>query len=181
MNLSNLTALAAKHTDVRNVEFRERETGLIVHGTEGDLLYSVDLVYIGQAKAAVITKAAVRRKVTNASKAQKEDVSDSVIATVALCKEVVRGWGLTVAACRKLRAPLDYSKMTNPDELVPFNPANLAFMAEQSDFGVLTLQCLGDFEFWHPEQAAQLGNSGTGPGGSTPGSMAAAAPASPVT
>ena len=176
-SIGNLAALAAKQTaEAKKIVFSDSDAGHLSHDGDGEPVLTVDLVYIGQARAAELAAAATRRRISSVKKRTNEFVHDATAGTRAVCAEAVKGWDISVAACRRLRAPLDYTK-TKPEDKISFNAENLAFMVEKSDFGILILNCLNDFNYHHPEEAAQLGNSGSGPTGSTSASTAPAAPA----
>lgn len=164
---------ATKKAITRTVQFRHKGDeidpgeGPVTHDGDGDLVWEAELEYIDAQQIADITEAAAKRRMLSVKKKDRGMVTDWRGALEAICKRSIKSWKLTLRGCHTLEmVGFDYAK-ADLDAVVDFSPENLADMIKSSMMGGQVYACLNDFNFWFPEERAQLGNSVSGPPGST--------------
>lgn len=176
MNLKSTVTTGAPGR--RPVEFILGALGQILRRPDGDAksptLFELTLQYIPRKELRRITEESTYRRIGNAAKGTKEEVTDEEMAGVELCQKAIKGWKMTVAAMRALHFEHDMSGHED-DEAVDFSAENLELAVRYGDLHNVVYMNLNDYEFWFPDRRTREKNSQSGPSGSSVGSPVAPA------
>jgi hypothetical protein len=145
--------------------------GVIHQDSEVGAVGWLELQYQSPADISKIMADSYTRVVADAKKRTKSKEFDPQKANKDLCRAAISNWDLTVSSARTLRARFDLTKQKLTDA-IEFDNKNVDLLAEHSDLASLVSRIMMDYDFWFPLAESQLGNSSSGPGGSSGDSRA---------
>lgn len=167
MNLKS--AITTGAPGVRVVEFVLNQFGSPMRRPEEDkspTLFSLKLKHMRKRDLQKITQEASVRRVSNAAKGTKEEVTDEELAGIEMCAKGLVGWDMTVAGMRALRFEHSLADIP-PDTKVDYSQENVELAVRYSELHNVVYMTLSDYEFWFPDRKDREKNSSSGPSGSS--------------